>query len=735
MQTSGVTLEGAGRERTIIASNSAYSSSNRGISIRPGVGNLVIRDLTVDGGPAATFHDGIWWEGGGDHTVIERVAVRNVDRRGISVFPQTLTNTTLRDVVVDNVTGTNSGTSAGGLAIVFNSAGTIENAQITRAKTGITGTVDGGPTSPLRVSGVHVSEFTGIDTTFFNLGMSFNTFPNRAPVMTITNNTVIANVERNSGLYLVAPGPGSVVADNFFLLQGDLGYGIETGWSPSGDVTIERNVIISGRSALGILVTGAGNTSAPVVVRDNMLRNLSQNGTQDIDFRNWGILDGREVGLLVSADPHTSRTGDANYNTHVEVRGNSIIGFTTSLGFLADDSVTPKELSATVIGNRILATGTAAVHIKQLGSTRTPKTQVEVITDIGASPIDISGNFWGGNGTTFGSVEREFDATVIDLLAGNSTTFAPARSTSQLEQLLQVTGFDSAESASRFRGPDLSSLELGSRLSGAAEWDNPVDDSIEIWGYSTPTLLAASVPVVDGQAVFQNLDLSALSAGEHYLVLVGQQSGELLVLPLTLIVPSVPPVYLGPVVSAVTPAGPGQIATVSGRNLSSVSHVEIDGELITVTEAYESQFVFRVPNFLSPGMKDIKIFSLFGRLTVQSAFELLPVSTQQPGRLLGQISVWTVRMRDSSGNLTNEAKMYAKNPIGEGKVQFYLNGREIAWIRAVDESDPKLRLVTEGPMAGIGYLVRTVTLMPGKNALEIYVEGERLRRTAYSFIG
>jgi len=38
-------------------------------------------------------------------------------------------------------------------------------------------------------------------------------------------------------------------------------------------------------------------------------------------------------------------------------------------------------------------------------------------------------------------------------------------------------------------------------------------------------------------------------------------------------------------------------------------------------------------------------------------------------------------------------------------------------------------------MAGIGYLVRTVNLVGGKNALEIYVEGERLRRTAYTFIG
>jgi subtilisin family serine protease len=115
----------------------------------------------------------------------------------------------------------------------------------------------------------------------------------------------------------------------------------------------------------------------------------------------------------------------------------------------------------------------------------------------------------------------------------------------------------------------------------------------------------------------------------------------------------------------------------------------------------------------------------------------VPPVTDDPaaGPVDTSFNVWTVRMRDAQGNLTNQAKMYAKNPIGEGKVAFFVNGREIAWIRAVDETDPKLRLVTEGPMAGIGYLVRTVNLVGGKNALEIYVNGERVRRTAYSFIG
>ena len=84
---------------------------------------------------------------------------------------------------------------------------------------------------------------------------------------------------------------------------------------------------------------------------------------------------------------------------------------------------------------------------------------------------------------------------------------------------------------------------------------------------------------------------------------------------------------------------------------------------------------------------------------------------------------WPKKLNDSS------VKLYAKNIVGAGKVQFFLNGREIAWVRAADANDPKLRTAN-----GFQYLVRTVTLKAGmKNVLEIYVDGERVRRAAYSY--
>jgi hypothetical protein len=71
----------------------------------------------------------------------------------------------------------------------------------------------------------------------------------------------------------------------------------------------------------------------------------------------------------------------------------------------------------------------------------------------------------------------------------------------------------------------------------------------------------------------------------------------------------------------------------------------------------------------------------------------------------------------------NTVKVYVDDVVGAGKVQIMHNGVEIAWLDASSESDPKLRN---------GYLVRTVDLAPGKNVIEIFVDGKRVDRKAYT---
>jgi hypothetical protein len=70
--------------------------------------------------------------------------------------------------------------------------------------------------------------------------------------------------------------------------------------------------------------------------------------------------------------------------------------------------------------------------------------------------------------------------------------------------------------------------------------------------------------------------------------------------------------------------------------------------------------------------------------------------------------------------------MYAKDPVGDGKIQFFVDGKELAWVNAVDESDPKLSVAS-----GYPYLVRSVDLKPGKNRFEIKLDGERVWRATY----
>ena len=97
------------------------------------------------------------------------------------------------------------------------------------------------------------------------------------------------------------------------------------------------------------------------------------------------------------------------------------------------------------------------------------------------------------------------------------------------------------------------------------------------------------------------------------------------------------------------------------------------------------------------------------------------VNQTPPSDAATSTGFWTKRNGDN-------VKIYAKNIIGLGKVQFFVNGEEIAWVRAADITDPKLRVITEGHMTGASYLVRDRDLLPGKNVFEIYVDGQRVER-------
>lgn len=175
--------------------------------------------------------------------------------------------------------------------------------------------------------------------------------------------------------------------------------------------------------------------------------------------------------------------------------------------------------------------------------------------------------------------------------------------------------------------------------------------------------------------------------------------------------------YTGPVVRSVTDAALRGTVTVSGERLNTVTAVEVDGVRIDVATPSATSFSFELPAGVTIGRKDLTLIGSFGRLVAQQAF----IVSGTVGSL-SNIAAWTQIQADGE-----TVTIYAKGVVGAGKVQFLVNGVERAWIRAIDQSDPKLRRAN-----GFDYLVRSIRLTAGKNTFEVYRDGERVWRSAYT---
>jgi hypothetical protein len=184
--------------------------------------------------------------------------------------------------------------------------------------------------------------------------------------------------------------------------------------------------------------------------------------------------------------------------------------------------------------------------------------------------------------------------------------------------------------------------------------------------------------------------------------------------------------FEGPLLTGLPSGGqrtvPGDTASLVGERLDSVSHLTIGGLEAEILTASDSLITFRVPAGLAVGTYDLVITSSLGTVTIANAIVITSLAEAIQGT--GSTRAWT------RGQADGTIKLYAREVIGAGKVQFMVNGREVAWIRAIDGTNPKLNLGPAGALRD--GMVRTVTLAPGKNALEIFVDGVRIWRAAYT---
>jgi hypothetical protein len=181
------------------------------------------------------------------------------------------------------------------------------------------------------------------------------------------------------------------------------------------------------------------------------------------------------------------------------------------------------------------------------------------------------------------------------------------------------------------------------------------------------------------------------------------------------------PAYSGPILEAPVSGfefAPGSKVNFSGSALSGVTSGSISGLDALLKVVSDSELEITIPTGLESGSYDLVLVSDSGQLTVQSALRV---------RASSKVLVESGLRVLSKPHGTGMVKTYAIDVVGAGKVQFMLNGKEIAWVNAVSSLDPKLR--TAGDKS---YLVRTIDLAAGQNLIEILVGGVSVHQASLS---
>jgi hypothetical protein len=175
--------------------------------------------------------------------------------------------------------------------------------------------------------------------------------------------------------------------------------------------------------------------------------------------------------------------------------------------------------------------------------------------------------------------------------------------------------------------------------------------------------------------------------------------------------------YTGPIVTppAAVSFRPGGKAVLPGSNLSGVSKVSVAGLDADVKINSAGELEITVPSSLKPGVYDLVIVSDSGTLTVQDGLRVSAGS--------GSVGATSEARPSTKLKEDNTVKVWVFDVVDAGKVQIFHNGKEIAWVNTTDSSYSKLTS---------GYLVRTIDLAPGKNVIEVYVDGIRVDRKAYT---
>lgn len=245
---------------------------------------------------------------------------------------------------------------------------------------------------------------------------------------------------------------------------------------------------------------------------------------------------------------------------------------------------------------------------------------------------------------------------------------------------------------------------------------SPAGSSVPLPGLSSATLCPAGSFQPDaGQASCILAPVGSIAAATGLTSVTACPAGETTaglgsISCIPVVVASTPTEYSGPVLtSPASQVTPGSVVEFRGANLSAVTGASIDGVNSKVEVLDSSRLRIHIPKGLTSGRKDLVLKSSSGLLTLQGFFVIVGVGLP-PVTSVDSFKIHRVGDR---------ARMFASGVKGLGKIQFLHNGKEIAWVRTVDEMDPKLFR-----SQSLSYLVRTRELAQGENKFEILVDGK-----------
>lgn len=404
-----------------------------------------------------------------------------------------------------------------------------------------------------------------------NLGLAMNMSGTSTRTGTISNNWIgnstpgeseVDNFgKRQGGMVLAGKFDKLEISNNMLSQTEDAAISFWSGFS--GSVTITDNHIdgysnVENYAAVYVRPSGVDGVSnvSEVTFTNNSFTNPTSGSR--------AVLNQSDTGTFNAA---LNWWGSATPDFESLVKGENV----TTLPFYANAELTeiaPKETSVTLSGPQAIVQGSDS----SISATVAPADAVGTIEILaGSTPLASSdtGSVEAGlAGLAEGSHTLKATFTPEEDLAFEASTsedFAlqvnvknatppppPADSSEALDELIEREGLDVPGTTEKFEMPadgpnnDLGNLDPSEPLIGELEWPNATDSFVDVYAYSTPVHLG-TFPVVDGKVIL-SADISGLASGTHRLLFVGQTSGEMQAMEIT-------------VQGASTPVQPGTTTT------------------------------------------------------------------------------------------------------------------------------------------------------------------------------